>query len=130
MRQCSIFFSWSCLIVTKFSFNIRRDHLVPVIIAKSGTRENRNVRYTVPGQISSYMKITYKNSEKSFWDDVFPKVEAYFIKNKLSKTGNSRLYIKSAILLISAFSLYWCLWNIPMHGAIALVCCVLLGINF
>jgi len=51
-------------------------------------------------------KITFNNSNNSFFQSVKKSVDNYFTTTKLKKTGNWKLYLKAWILIPGAISLY------------------------
>ncbi|HLZ88568.1 MAG TPA: acyl-CoA desaturase [Puia sp.] len=57
-------------------------------------------------------KITFNNSDRSFFQSVKHSVDAYFEARHLRKTGNWRLYLKAIILIPLAMSIYcFLLWG-------------------
>jgi linoleoyl-CoA desaturase len=67
----------------------------------------------------------------SFFGVLKERVELYFEKNKLSRTGEHRLYLKSLLQVGSAISLYVILvFNTPSSHWLSIALCILLGINF
>lgn len=76
------------------------------------------------------MKITYDQSENSFWEDLRRAVQDCFAEKELTQPGDWRLYVKSAILIPSAFVIYLCIFFAPIHAWMQLGLCALLGINF
>lgn len=74
--------------------------------------------------------IKYDNTDNSFHEDLKRAVAGYFAKRNKLQTGDWRLYLKSAILLASAFIFYWYIIFVPMSGWITLALCALLGAIF
>jgi linoleoyl-CoA desaturase len=74
-------------------------------------------------------KVTFDSTRNHFFKIIKEKTDAYFIENKLHPSGNRKLYIKGAIQVLTAFSLYiWLLFFTP-PTFIALLACCLLGFN-
>src|SRR5688572_761996 len=72
-------------------------------------------------------KITFNNKYSPFFDAVKENVEAYFQKNNIRITGNSKLYTKTAILLGSGIGLYIFLVFFTPSYLIAAFLCAILG---
>ncbi len=72
-------------------------------------------------------KVTFNNKNKAFFNTLKTAVDAYFTENKLKRTGNWRLYLKTAILIPASVILYISLLVFPMHWALGLTLCALLG---
>ena len=62
-------------------------------------------------------KLTYNNRNNVFFQSLKTSVEKYFVENKISKTGNWKLYSKTLILFTSAIGLYLSLLFIKMPAA-------------
>lgn len=73
-------------------------------------------------------KVIFKNRDRSFFNSINSGVEEYFAHNRIKKTGNRHLFIKSAILVIAAISLYVILLTSALPVLPAIVCCCLLGL--
>ena len=69
-------------------------------------------------------KVTFNNQDKTFFNDVNSKVEKYFRERNIKKTGNSKLYLKSAILIAAGVTTYITLLTVHMNtfGAVLLCC--------
>ncbi|MGL6269748.1 MAG: fatty acid desaturase family protein, partial [Chitinophagaceae bacterium] len=74
-------------------------------------------------------KVTFNNKNKVFFNTLKASVDKYFEDNNLKKTGNWRLYLKTAILIPAVFVIYFMLLFLPMHWAIDVFLCVVLGIS-
>lgn len=72
-------------------------------------------------------KITFSNSNNEFYQSLKASVEQYFKQNKIKKTGDWRLFIKTIVLVTAAITLYYLLLLAPLSGWMALLCCVILG---
>lgn len=73
-------------------------------------------------------KVTYDHKRAVFYRALRKDINAYFVKNKINKTGSWRLYSKTIILLSAAFILYFVLMFAPISGGIAILSTVLLGL--
>ncbi len=51
-------------------------------------------------------KVTFNNKNAFFFQSLKAEVESYFKENNLKKTGNTRLYIKTAVLIPGAMAIY------------------------
>ena len=73
-------------------------------------------------------KITFSNRNNDFYQSVKSSVEEYFVKNKIKKTGDWRLYSKTIILVSTAVAIYALLMLTPVnHPLLALLLCMILG---
>jgi linoleoyl-CoA desaturase len=72
-------------------------------------------------------KVTFNNKNKEFYNDLKQAVDAYFLKNKLKKTGNINLYLKAIILIPAAAGIYVLLLTVTMPVVLSLMLCALLG---
>lgn len=73
-------------------------------------------------------KITFSNRNNDFYQSVKFSVEEYFVKNKIKKTGDWRLYSKTLILVSVAIAIYALLMLTPVnHPLLALLLCMTLG---
>lgn len=75
-------------------------------------------------------KIRFSNGDSVFFDALKTKVDAYFESNNIRQTGNLKLYVKTAILLISAISIYTALVFFTPPTWLAISLCILMGFNF
>lgn len=77
------------------------------------------------------MYIKYNNSDNSFRNDLVQEVNAYFEKNKISKYGNWKLYIKTILFLSLIPILYvYIVFYTPDSNTLSLGLCALLGLVF
>lgn len=69
-------------------------------------------------------KVTFNNKSSVFYNDLKIAVEKYFQERKLQKTGNWKLYVKTAVLIPSAVALYLAvlLFDMPVLLTISLGC--------
>lgn len=72
-------------------------------------------------------KVTFDNRNNQFYTSLKTAVDNYFETNKIKKTGNWRLYIKTFTLVGSAIAIYCCLMFFKMNALPALLLCALLG---
>lgn len=72
-------------------------------------------------------KITFSKSNNEFYLSLKASVEQYFAQNKIKKTGDWRLFIKTIILVTTAIALYCLLIFAPLAGWLALLFCCFLG---
>lgn len=72
--------------------------------------------------------ITFNNQQAVFFRGLQSKVEQYFRDHNLKKTGNSKLYIKTGILISVAVMTYLLLVFVSMPIVLALTLCALFGI--
>ena len=74
-------------------------------------------------------KVTFNNKKNIFFTAINTKVEQYFKENKLRKTGNYKLYIKSFVLIPVVCGIYVALLTLKMPAALAILLCSLLGFS-
>jgi linoleoyl-CoA desaturase len=74
-------------------------------------------------------KVTFNNSNNVFFQSLKRSVEQYFSNNKIKKTGNWKLYTKTAILLPAAVTIYILLLTLHLPVLIALFLCALFGLT-
>lgn len=72
-------------------------------------------------------KLVFNNRNNLFFQQLKSDVDAYFRQHNISPTGDSRLYIKSVILLGTALGLYLTLMFFQPSTVWAIGCCALLG---
>jgi linoleoyl-CoA desaturase len=75
-------------------------------------------------------KITFDNRNNLFYQSLKASVDEYFETQKIKKTGDWRLYIKSFILIGSAVAMYCSLMFLQPGALPALLLCGLLGYVF
>lgn len=75
------------------------------------------------------MATVTNNEPHLFFGSLKGKVESYFEKNKLARTGELRLYLKSLVQICSAVSLYVILVFSTPSAGLSVVLAVLLGMN-
>jgi linoleoyl-CoA desaturase len=74
-------------------------------------------------------KVTFSNSNNEFYQSLKSAVDDYFTTNKLKKTGDWRLYIKTITLVSTAIAMYALLMLTPLTGWQAVLCCAVLGVS-
>lgn len=74
-------------------------------------------------------KVTFDTKENSFFNAIKEKVDHYFSERQIDPAGNRRLYIKGGIQILSALVLYTVLVFFTPVSWIALLLCVVLGLN-
>lgn len=72
-------------------------------------------------------KITFSNQDNDFYQSLKTSVDAYFIKNKLRKTGDWRLFSKTIILVCAAVIFYSLILFVSLSVWAALLVCIGLG---
>lgn len=72
-------------------------------------------------------KVTFNNSNSAFFQSVKKAVEEYFQKQQLKKTGNWKLYLKSAVLIPAALIIYCFLLFFSYPAAVGVFLSMLLG---
>ncbi len=72
-------------------------------------------------------KIVFNNKDNAFFQSLKTSVDAYFSENKISKTGDYRLFLKSVILLGSFFAIYLTLMLVHVPALAAVALCAVLG---
>lgn len=75
-------------------------------------------------------KVNFSNKNTEFFNILKEKVDAYFISNDIRQTGNLKLYIKTALLIFSAVTLYVILVFFTPTTWLSLLLSGLLGVNF
>lgn len=72
-------------------------------------------------------KITFNNSNNSFFQSVKKSVDTYFQTENLKKTGNWKLYLKAGILIPAAVGIYLFLLFVHYSWVFGVLASVLLG---
>ena len=72
-------------------------------------------------------KVTFNNQHKLFFNSLNQRVEHYFQEKQLKKTGNRKLYLKSAVLISVAAITYVALLTVSMNPIIAILLCAFFG---
>ena len=72
--------------------------------------------------------ISFNKGNSGFYTSVKASVNAYFADNRKRKTGNRQLYIKSAILILTAIALYSLLLFTRMPWYLGICCSTFLGV--
>lgn len=74
-------------------------------------------------------KVSFNNKNSVFFNVLKEKVDTYFKSNNIPQTGNYKLYIKTALLLLSVAALYTVLVFFTPNMWVSIVLCCLMGIN-
>lgn len=74
--------------------------------------------------------VTFKKINKDFFDEVKEKIDEYFLSNKISRTGNYKIYIKSVVFILIAAISYAMILFSTFPAWILVIFCVLLGVSF
>ncbi|MEO7871880.1 MAG: acyl-CoA desaturase [Bacteroidia bacterium] len=72
-------------------------------------------------------KVTFNNKNSLFYDTIKANVEEYFSKNKISSTGNFKLYLKALVLIPSAIAIYSTVIFFHIHPALSIMLCGIFG---
>lgn len=74
--------------------------------------------------------ITFKKTHTEFYSEIKERIDNYFSSNKINRTGNYKIYVKSIVfILISAISYAMILFfAFPLW--LLIIFCILLGISF
>lgn len=73
-------------------------------------------------------KLVFNNKDNAFFQSLKASVDAYFIENKIAKTGDWRLFSKTIILLSSVIGIYLVLMLTNISALPAILLCVLGGL--
>lgn len=84
------------------------------------------VLYSKPSMI---LKYTFDNKKAFFFKALKEKVDGYFVEKKIHSAGNKKLYIKSALQILSSAVLYTTLVFFTPAQLISIVLCGILGLN-
>ncbi len=76
------------------------------------------------------MKVTFSREKSGFFDEMRKKVDEYFSTNCIKKTGNYKIYVKSAIFFLSAVFSYFVILFSAAPPLVLLFFCVVLGASF
>lgn len=72
-------------------------------------------------------KVSFNNSNRVFFNALKQSVDEYFQSKGIRKTGNSKLYIKSAVLIVFTLTLYVGVLVFPVAGWIKLLMAACFG---
>lgn len=73
--------------------------------------------------------VKFSNVNTLFSKTLKQKANDYFKSTLQEKTGNRRMYLKALIILTTFAVLYGLLVFVPLHWAVALVLCMIFGVN-
>lgn len=74
-------------------------------------------------------KVTFNNRQSPFFDTLRSKIDAYFDDNKISPTGNFKLYYKTIILAVAMVIVYVTLVFATLPVWASLTLCAVMGFN-
>jgi len=83
----------------------------------------------VIGLIIFMPKVTFANNNRLFFQSVKSSVDEYFTSNNIKKTGNWKLYLKTAILIPLAMVLYAVMLWLKLPAAVAVITCVVFSLT-
>src|ERR1035438_2623438 len=72
-------------------------------------------------------KVSFTNKDNSFHQELKRSVDLYFSSKHINKTGNWKLFIKTATLVPAAVAVYILLLLIHFPAFVGVVLCTLLG---
>jgi linoleoyl-CoA desaturase len=72
-------------------------------------------------------KVTFNSRHSAFYNELKKSVEDYFLSHKIKKTGNWKLFIKTAVLIPSAILIYILLLSVDMPALPGIMLSGLLG---
>jgi len=75
-------------------------------------------------------KIKFNNADTLFSKSLKSKIQHYFLQQNKQKTGNTRLFLKASILIISLITIYSLLLTNILPTYINILLCIVLGFNF
>ncbi len=75
-------------------------------------------------------KVSFSNKDHSFHQELKRSVDQYFSTNHINKTGNWKLYIKTATLVPAALAIYLLLLLVHFPLMVGILLCTLLGFIF
>ncbi len=73
--------------------------------------------------------IKFNNANTLFSKDLKVKINHYFQASSKKKTGNRRIFLKAAILLVSFTTLYSLLVFVQPHWSLSILLCLIFGVN-
>lgn len=76
-------------------------------------------------------EIKFNRSSSAFFSTLKSKTDDYFKNKNILRTGNHKLFIKTAVLLVSLVVIYTLLvFYTPQSNLLCILLCVLIGVNF
>lgn len=75
-------------------------------------------------------KITFNKTNDNFFREVKEKIDDYFSSNKIKRTGNYKIYLKSILFLFATLFSYCMILFVSSAAWVSLLFCVFLGICF
>jgi len=79
--------------------------------------------------LSIMLKYAFSNNQPSLFTALKEQVDGYFVQHELHPAGNRKLYVKSIVQVASAAALYVTLVFFTPAPWIAILLCILLGLN-
>jgi linoleoyl-CoA desaturase len=76
---------------------------------------------------STAPKVSFNNKNRQFFNTLKASVEQYFSENGIKKTGNWKLYTKTAVLIPAAAALYLIFLFVPLHWSAGILLSGLFG---
>ncbi|RYY50642.1 MAG: acyl-CoA desaturase [Chitinophagaceae bacterium] len=73
-------------------------------------------------------KLVFNNSNNAFANSLKQAVDKYFVDNKIEKTGDWRLYLKTVIFLLVGLAAYWSLMLVEMNVWAAVGLAMFIGV--
>jgi linoleoyl-CoA desaturase len=73
-------------------------------------------------------KVTFNNKSNLFFTELKSSIDTYFKEQNISKTGNWKLYLKTATLVPAAIAIYICLLTLPFTLLWGMVLACVLGL--
>ncbi len=74
--------------------------------------------------------LSFKKKNGDFFTSLKSKIDLYFNKNKIARTGNYKIYLKSIIFILAAVSTYTLIMVAPLPTWVLALLCAFLGITF
>jgi len=74
-------------------------------------------------------KYTFHSNNTSFFKILRKKVDRYFRDRKLLRSGEGKVYFKGLLMVASAATLYTILMTMSLSAPIAILLCIILGLN-
>lgn len=75
-------------------------------------------------------QLSFKKTKNEFFDEIKQKIDNYFLTNKIKRTGNYKIYIKTVIFFLTASITYFSLLFLTMPVWASVILCALLGVAF
>ena len=79
-------------------------------------------------QSKQTLRFSRKDS-KNFFKTLNHRVNTYFKKNKIRKTGNWKLYLKSSLMFILLLGPYFLVYTLEISLWVKLIMCIIMGVG-